>query len=163
MDVNEQAGHNGVEYAAGKGIPVVVMEPIRGDALSNRPPEAVSKVWESSPFKRTPAEWALQWVWNQPEISMVLSGMSTMSQVVEYVAAADRSQPGKMMKDELETIEKVRQAYKKSVPIPCTGCRYCQPCPNGVEIPTIFDMYNEAAIHDNFSSVGMGCMVLSKD
>ncbi len=101
MDVKNQAGRRGVEYAAGKNLAIVVMEPIRGGLLAKTPPpEAVARVWQTSNIKRSPAEWALQWVWNQPEISIVLSGMSNMQQVEENLAAAERSSPGKMTKAE---------------------------------------------------------------
>jgi predicted aldo/keto reductase-like oxidoreductase len=149
MDVENQAGRKGVEYAAGKGLAIVVMEPVRGGKLS-RPPEAVKRVWESAMKQRTPVEWALQWVWNQPEISVALSGMSTMEQVVENVALADRSGPGKLTEEELKLYGRVREAYRGLIPIPCTACRYCQPCPNGVEISAIFEIYNEAAMYEDF-------------
>lgn len=147
VDVDYQAGRRGVEYAAGKGLAVVVMEPIRGGRLSKEPTEQVAKVWRSAPQKRSLAEWALLWVWNQPEISVALSGMSAMEQVVENVAVASRSRPGILTADELALIGRVREAYRGSTPIPCTACEYCMPCPNGVEIPRIFEMYNEATVY----------------
>ncbi len=147
VDVDNQAGRRGVEYAASRGMAVVVMEPIRGGRLSRKPPEQVAKLWSSAPKNRSQAEWALLWVWNQPEISLALSGMSTMEQVTENVAIADRSGPGMLTADELALIDKVREAYKGSSPIPCTACGYCMPCPNGVEIPRIFEMYNEAVVY----------------
>ena len=149
MDIDHQAGRRGVEYAAGKELAVVVMEPLRGGLLSKEPPERVAKVWGSAPRNRSRVEWALQWVWNQPEVSVALSGMSTMEQVVENVAAADRSAPGTLTADELALIDRVREAYRGSSPIPCTQCGYCQPCPNGVEIPSIFQIYNEAMIYND--------------
>jgi predicted aldo/keto reductase-like oxidoreductase len=151
MDIKNQAGRRGLRYAAGKGLAVVIMEPIRGGLLAKAPPEAVAKVWRTAPVDRSPAEWALQWLWNQPEVSVVLSGMSTMQQVVENLAAAGRSAPGKMTKDELAFIDRVREAYLGSSPVPCTKCNYCLPCPNGVEIPAIFEMFNEASMYDDFS------------
>jgi predicted aldo/keto reductase-like oxidoreductase len=149
VDVDNQAGRRGVEYAAGKELAVVVMEPLRGGLLGREPPKKVAKVWESSPKNRSRVEWAFQWVWNQPEISVALSGMSTMQQVVENVASADRSGPGTLTADELVLIGEVREAYRDSNPIPCTACGYCQPCPNGVDIPTIFQIYNEAIIYND--------------
>jgi predicted aldo/keto reductase-like oxidoreductase len=147
MDIHHQAGRRGVEYAANKGLAVVVMEPIRGGKLSKKPPEKVAELWRSAPQKRSQAEWALLWVWNQPEVSVALSGMSTMEQVVENVAVAERSGPGLLSVDELALIDKVREAYRGSSPIPCTACGYCMPCKNGVEIPRIFDAYNEAIVY----------------
>jgi uncharacterized protein len=159
MDIKNQAGRRGVEYASSKNLAIVVMEPIRGGLLAKTPlPEAVARVWQTSSIKRNPAEWALQWVWNQPEISIVLSGMSNMQQVVENIASAERSAPGKMTKAELEIIDKVREAYQNISPIPCSKCRYCMPCPNGVEIPDIFELYNEASIYDNIQMAKMRYM-----
>jgi len=149
MDVDYQAGRRGVEYAANKGLAVVVMEPLRGGKLSKEPPESVARVWESASRKLRPVEWALKWVWNQPEISVALSGMSTMEQVVENVAIAGRSRPGMLTAGELKLIDRVREAYSSLTPIPCTDCKYCMPCPSGVEIPGIFQIYNDALIYDD--------------
>ena len=147
MDVEYQAGRRGVEYAAGKGLAVVVMEPIRGGKLSLEPPEQVAKVWDTASKKRSPAEWALQWVWNQPEVSLALSGMSIMEHVVENVAAAERSGSGTLTSEDLALINRVREAYRGLSPVPCTNCGYCMPCPNGVEIPRIFQLYNEGVMY----------------
>jgi hypothetical protein len=149
VDVDNQAGRRGVEYAASKQLAVVVMEPLRGGLLGREPPEKVAKVWEDSAKNRSRVEWAFQWVWNQSEISVALSGMSTMQQVVENVASADRSGPRTLTADELAVIDRVREAYSGSSPIPCTSCGYCQPCPSGVDIPTIFQIYNESIIYDD--------------
>jgi predicted aldo/keto reductase-like oxidoreductase len=148
MDIDYQAGRRGVEYAANKGLPIVVMEPIRGGQLA-RPRGPVAAVWESAARKRSPAAWALLWVWNQPEISVVLSGMSSMEQVVENVALADSARPGVLSPEELAVIDRAREAYKGLGPIPCTDCRYCMPCSSGVEIPEIFRVYNEAMIYED--------------
>jgi len=149
MDVDYQAGRRGVEYAAGKDIAVVVMEPLRGGKLTQEPPDSVAKVFESAPGKRSLAGWGLMWVWNQPEISVVLSGMSTMEQVVENVALAEESDPGMLDAEDLGIIDRVREAYHSLIPIPCTACRYCMPCPNGVDIPAIFQIYNDAVMYND--------------
>jgi len=146
MDIDYQAGRRGVEYGAGKGLPIVVMEPIRGGQLA-RPRGPVAEVWASAAPKRSPAAWALLWVWNQPEVSVVLSGMSTMGQVVENVALADSARPGILGPEELALIDRVREAYRGLIPIPCTACKYCMPCSSGVEIPDIFEMYNDAIMY----------------
>ena len=148
MDVDYQAGRWGVEYAASKGLAVVVMEPIRGGQLA-KPRGPVAEVWESAARKRSPAAWALLWVWNQPEVSVVLSGMSTMEQVVENVALADSARPGILGPEELTLVDRAREAYKGLAPIPCTGCKYCMPCSSGVEISSIFQMYNDAMIYED--------------
>ena len=135
-------GTRGLEYAASKGLGVVVMEPIQGGNLAVNPPEEIQAIWDQAEIKRTPAEWALQWVWNHPEVSVVLSGMSTMEQVIENVESANRSGPNTLTEKELELIEKVRRKYLEYGFIGCTGCRYCMPCPQGVAIPEIFAFYN---------------------
>ena len=148
MDIETQAGRNGVEYAANKGLAVVVMEPLRGGKLGKQP-EPVMKIWDSVSHKRSPAEWALLWVLDQPEISVALSGMSTMEQVVENVQVASRSAPGMLTDEELALYDRVREAYQGLSPIPCTACGYCMPCPNGVDIPRNFQIYNDAVMYDD--------------
>ncbi|MBE0430777.1 MAG: aldo/keto reductase [Dehalococcoidia bacterium] len=148
MDEEYQAGRRGVEYAAGKGLAVVVMEPVRGGRLAGAP-GPVAEVWDSAAQKRSPAEWALLWVWDQPEVSVVLSGMSTMEQVVENVALAGRARPGMLTPEELAVIDQAREAYKGLAPIPCTTCGYCMPCSSGVEVPRILKMYNDAIMYNN--------------
>ena len=142
-------GRRGVEYAAGKGLALVIMEPLRGGNLARKPPAPVAEIFETAVDKRTPAEWGLRWIWNQPEISVVLSGMSTMEQVVENIASADHSQPGFLKHDEISLIKQVRESYEKLSPIPCTGCNYCIPCPHGVKISSIFRIYNEMKLYEN--------------
>ena len=148
MDIEYQAGRRGVEYAAGKGLPIVVMEPIRGGQLA-KPQGQVAELWENAPEKRSPAAWALLWVWDHPEVAVALSGMSTMEQVVENVALADSARSGMLSPEELAVIDRVREAYKGLVPIPCTDCRYCMPCSSGVRIPIIFEIYNDAMIYED--------------
>ena len=142
MDQDYQAGRKGMKYAAQKGLAVVVMEPIRGGQLVDPPPR-VQKIWDRSPIRRTPAAWALQWLWDQPEIALVLSGMSEMSHVVENVREAERAEAGLLSGEEHAVLEQVRQAYQELALIPCTGCEYCLPCPEGVGIPRILEIYNE--------------------
>jgi uncharacterized protein len=148
MDVDFQAGRRGLEYAAGKGLAVVVMEPLRGGGLARTPPGPVADVFQSDPKGRTPAEWALRWVWNQPAVTLALSGMSTPEQVVENLAVAEDARADELAAADLELIERVREAYRDYRPVPCTDCGYCQPCPSGVAIPEIFSIYNDATIYD---------------
>ncbi len=147
MDVEYQAGTRGLQYAAEKGLAVVIMEPIRGGQLAKKPPESVTKLLEMAPVHRTLAEWALQWVWNHPEVSVALSGMTTMQHVIENLESADHSDAGTLAEKELSLIDKIREAYQKLSPIPCTDCKYCMPCPNSVEIPFILEYYNDAIIY----------------
>ncbi len=143
MDTEYQAGTRGLKYAASKDLAVVVMEPIAGGALALKPSPEIQAMWNESKIKRSSAEWALQWIWNQSEVSVVLSGMSTMEQVIENVRSASRSGPGTLTEKELSLISMVREKYLEYGFIGCTGCRYCMPCPEGVDIAEIFAIYNE--------------------
>jgi uncharacterized protein len=151
MDTEYQAGTEGLRYAADRGLAVVIMEPIRGGALAKEAPESISRVFSRAPVKRSPAEWALQWVWNQPEVAVVLSGMSTMGHVTENLASADRSGVGRLSEVETTLIDRVTEAYRALGPVPCTGCKYCMPCPNDVNIPGVFGIYNDAAIYQDIN------------
>ena len=152
MDIEYQAGIKGLQYAAEKGLAVVIMEPLRGGQLTTKIPKSVAEFWESADIRRTPADWALQWIWNHPEVSVTLSGMSTIQHVIENLDSADRSGAGILTDDELILIDNVREEYRRLAPVPCTNCKYCMPCPNGVEINTIFEYYNESIIYDNPSA-----------
>jgi len=147
MDIAFQAGREGLRYAASKGIAVVVMEPLRGGSLARNVPEAVQNLWESAGAQRSPADWALQWVWNHPEVSLLLSGMTAMEHVVENLESAEHSGVGTLTGEELRLVDRVREAYRALSPIPCTDCKYCQPCPSGVDIPRIFENYNNAIMY----------------
>ena len=147
MDVDYQAGRRGLRYAADRGLAVVIMEPIRGGRLVD-PPRGVRDIWEQAPLQRSPASWALHWLWDQPEVSLVLSGMSTLSHVEENVAAAAESRVGLLGEEEKDVIREVRQAYQKLSLIPCTGCEYCLPCPNDVAIPRVLNIYNDSIMYD---------------
>jgi uncharacterized protein len=142
-DPDYQAGTRGLKYAASKGIAVIVMEPIAGGRLAVKPPEQILNLWNEAKTKRTPAEWALLWVWNHPEVSLALSGMSTMQQVEENVKTASQSGINMLAEEELALIERVASEYKKLGYVGCTACRYCSECPQGVDIPTIIRLYNE--------------------
>jgi len=147
MDVEYQAGIKGLKYAAKKGLPVAIMEPLRGGQLAKEPPESVARFFTKAPERRSPADWALQWGWNHSEVSVVLSGMTTMQHVEENLVSADRSAPGSLTDTELSLIDQAREAYRELSPIPCTMCRYCMPCPNGVIIPRILELHNDAIIY----------------
>ncbi len=147
MDIENQAGTNGVQYAASKGLAVVNMEGLLGGRLVDAPAE-VQALWDSVPAKRTPVEWALQWLWSQPEISVVLSGMSTMEQVEQNLVSADAAGVGTLTDEELALVAQVREKYNELCPIPCTDCKYCMPCPNGVEIPRNFSNYNQGNMYN---------------
>jgi predicted aldo/keto reductase-like oxidoreductase len=150
MDVETQAGARGVGYAASRGLAVVVMEPLLGGRLANLPP-SVRAVWEASAYSRTPVDGALQWLWNQPQVSVVLSGMSTLEQVEQNLASADASAAGSLSTDELAVVDRVRETYQAFRAIPCTQCRYCMPCTKGVDIPFNFYLYNFGLMYERAS------------
>jgi predicted aldo/keto reductase-like oxidoreductase len=148
MDTDFQAGAEGLHYAASKGLAVVVMESLRGGKLALDLP-ATKPIWDTASSKRTPADWAFRWLWNQPEVSVTLSGMGTLQQVEENIASANASGPNQLNVEELAMFDQAREAIKSRSPIPCTRCEYCLPCPNGVNIPLNFDTYNQAAMFDD--------------
>ena len=150
LDIEFQAGTAGLKYAKSKDIAVIIMEPIKGGKLAipedklDLYPE-IKKALELSKIKRNTPDWALQFVWNHPEVSVVLSGMSTMQQVVENVDSANKSEINILTEDELATISELREAYGKYNVAPCTSCGYCVPCPNGVSIPFVLGLLNDLA------------------
>jgi predicted aldo/keto reductase-like oxidoreductase len=147
MNGDYQAGDRGLEYAASQGLAVVIMEPLLGGTLAN-PPQSIQALWDTALKKRTPADWALQWLWNQPQVSVALSGMSTMQQVEENLASASVSGVGTLTEDELALVDRVREGYQGLCSIPCTNCGYCMPCPNGVDIPYNFKLYNDGLMYE---------------
>lgn len=148
LDINNQAGSRGLRYAAEKELAVVIMEPLLGGRLAH-PPHEIQKIWNLAKNNKPAVKWALDWLWDQPEISVVLSGMTTMEQVIENVKYAENSNEKYLSPDELEIYENVRIKYNDLCPIPCTKCEYCLPCENGLPIPQLFDIYNKAVMHDD--------------
>jgi hypothetical protein len=147
MDEKYQAGTEGLKYAAKRGLGIVVMEPLRGGLLAKDVP-GVRGIFEGAKVRRTPAEWGLRWVWNHPAVTVVLSGMSTMEQVKENIAYAQKGLPGSLSREDRAIIGNVRDELASRIKIPCTGCNYCMPCKNGVNIPGCFEFYNQAHIYD---------------
>jgi len=143
FDEHYQAGKEGLRYAASKGLGVVVMEPLRGGKLTGAIPAEVQGLWDSAAQRRTPAEWALRWVWNHPEVSTALSGVSATPQIEENILIADQGAPNSLTPAELDVIDRVTRTYRSMVKVDCTGCAYCVPCPNGVDIPLNFSLYND--------------------
>lgn len=142
LDRNYQAGEEGLKYAYGKGISVVIMEPIKGGKLSN-PSEEIKSIWDLNEIKRTPSEWALRWVLNHKEVSVLLSGMNTIDQVKENIKTVSNALANSLNKKEIELIDKVTNIYEEKIKVGCTGCEYCLPCENNVNIPGIFQLYND--------------------
>jgi predicted aldo/keto reductase-like oxidoreductase len=142
LDEHTQAGVKGLEAAAAKGIPVIIMEPLRGGKLVNLLPEDAKKAMARSGRGWTPAEWAFRWLYNQPAVTVVLSGMNSLEMIAENVATASDARAGTFTKADYAVIEQVRQQIRKTEKVGCTGCRYCMPCPKGVDIPGVFRSYN---------------------
>lgn len=142
MDEHSQAGRKGLVRAHEKGMPVIIMEPLRGGRLVQGLPKSAVKLLEREEPRRSPAEWGVRWLWNQPEVTVVLSGMNDASQVEENVRIASQTEAGCMDKNEMEVIEKVKAEINHCMKVPCTGCGYCMPCPGGVDIPGCFSAYN---------------------
>lgn len=143
MDEHNQATKDGLLLAASLGIPVIVMEPLRGGKLVTHLPEQVKKAFMDSDPSRSPAEWALRWVWNHPEVTVVLSGMSDEAQASENIRIAGEVTPGSLTDQELAVFEQVKAELLARTKIPCTACGYCMPCPFGVDIPGCFSCYND--------------------
>ncbi|MBQ4551710.1 MAG: aldo/keto reductase [Clostridia bacterium] len=147
LDINEQAGLRGLRLAGRRGVPIVVMEPLRGGALASPPPE-VKKILERYPEKHSAHDWAFRYVGHFKEVAVQLSGMSTREMVDDNLKIFDDITPGCLSERDQRMIGRLRAAYKKRMPIPCTGCAYCVPCPKGVRIPKIFSVYNESKMFD---------------
>ncbi len=142
LDEHTQAGRRGLQYAAAKGIPVIIMEPLRGGRLVKFMPDSAKKIIEEYPVKRTLAEWAFRWLWNQPEVTCVLSGMNSMEMLNENIGIASEVQIGEFTDADYAMIEKVKDTINRTLRVGCTGCGYCMPCPCGVDIPNTFACYN---------------------
>lgn len=149
MDTGVQATTEGLKYAYSKGTAVVVMEPLKGGKLANPPKEALD-IMNASGINRTPVDWALQFLWNRPEISTVLSGMSSQQMVDENCASADRSGINSLSEAEQEVLSRVADIYRKKILVPCTACNYCMPCPVGVDIPGNFALLNNMSTESSW-------------
>ncbi len=149
LDEKNQAGTKGLEYAASKGLGVIIMEPIRGGMLARFVPPVVKEIWDEALTKRTAAEWALRWIWNHPEVTVVLSGMNDEKHIVENLAVADKAYPNSLTKAELQLVKRAERKYRELMKAGCTGCRYCMPCPEGVNIPVCFELYNSLHMSGN--------------
>ncbi len=142
LDEFNQAGTAGLKYAASKGLGVIVMEPLRGGNLAGDVPVPVQRIWDRSPVSRSSAQWGLRWVWDHPEVTVVLSGMNEEEHLRENLCIASDAYPHSLTPAELELFPDVVSTYRKIMKVACTGCRYCRPCPEGVDIPGCFEIYN---------------------
>lgn len=165
LDEHSQAGRKGLHYAAAKGIPVVIMEPLRGGRLANNLPEKAVKLFEEFEIKRTPAEWAFRWLWNQKEVTCVLSGMNSMEMVEENVKNASGSGVGEFTEKEEQLLKDVVAIIGEKMKVGCTGCGYCMPCPKKVDIPGVFAAYNKSSTDGKRKALleYMLCTVLRQD
>ncbi|MHB0980152.1 MAG: aldo/keto reductase [Thermoleophilia bacterium] len=153
MDRAYQAGEAGLRYAVERGLGVIVMEPLRGGRLAQRIPPVVRAVWHRAEARRSPAAWALRFVWDHAGVSMLLSGMSDIDQVRENLATADEASPGLLTEPEHASIEEAAQAYRSRIVADCTECRYCLPCPSGVDIPRVIAHLNDASFYDDVKGI----------
>lgn len=149
IDQEFQAGKAGLKYAAGKNMGNVIMEPLRGSCLTNNIPSDIQAIWNRAEVKRSLAEWALLFLWDQPEVSVVLSGMSTMNHVIDNINIAEKGYVDVLTDDERNLIEEVREAYIARIHVGCTGCNYCMPCPAGVDIPLNLNLLNDVYTYQN--------------
>lgn len=165
MDEHSQAGRKGLHYAHAKGIPVVIMEPLRGGKLVNRLPEEATRIFEKYPIKHTPAQWAFRWLWNQPEVTCVLSGMNSMEMVQDNVTTASDVKIGEIGPDEEKMLKDVVEAINSKMRVGCTGCGYCMPCPKNVDIPGTFSAYNRRYTESKYGGFFdyMMCTALRKN
>ena len=150
IDEHYQAGTEGLDYAASKNIGVIAMEPLRGGMLVEKLPKKAKKIIENFNVKRSPGEWGLRWVWDSPDIKVVLSGMNDDKIIEENINAASESSPNSLSLEEKQMLEKVKEEFKSKIKVECTNCAYCMPCPQGVDIPTCFSSYNDKSIFGGF-------------
>lgn len=161
LDDENQATLKGIQEAGDKGVGIVVMEPLRGGALA-RPPQEVQALYDAFPVKRSPAEWAFRYVYDLPQVMTVLSGMSTMEQVLENLEIFNHAEPRSMTGEERALLAQVKAAYLSRIKTGCTGCAYCQPCPKGVAIPVIFQGCDNAAMLDRWDGFSRRYQELTK-
>ncbi|MBU3177520.1 aldo/keto reductase [Clostridium estertheticum] len=148
LDENFQAGTEGLEYASKKGLGITIMEPLRGGKLAANLPKEAINVFDKADVKRTPVDWALSWVWNHSEVSVILSGMNEMNQIVENIKTASEVKVNSLTDEELKIVSKVKTVIEEKVKVSCTACEYCMPCPAGVNIPKNFTFYNNHFMFD---------------
>ena len=153
LDEHSQAGRKGLLHAHSKGLPVIIMEPLRGGRLVNRLPEDASKIMASHPLGYTPAQWAFRWLWDQKEVTCVLSGMNSMEMVRDNIQTASAAQVGQLGAGEQDMLKQVVAAINAKMKVGCTGCGYCMPCPKGVDIPGTFAAYNRKYAEGTFSAL----------
>ncbi len=163
MDTEYQAGLEGLEYAADRGIGIVIMEPLRGGSFLKNIPDDIEAIWKSSAEVKSPADAALRFVWNHPGVSTVLSGMTTMQQLEQNLVSADRSEAGGISEGELAVIEKIKKTYRERIIAACTNCKYCMPCPSGVDIPVCLNFLNNTSVYNSVAHFKMSYTMFFDD
>ncbi|OBR96485.1 general stress protein 69 [Clostridium ragsdalei P11] len=153
LDEDYQAGIDGLEYAADKGLSVVVMEPLKGGLLSGNLPEDINNIFNKSKVKKSSVDWALSWVLNHPEVSILLSGMNSLAQVNENISIASKSLPNSISEEDMDLIEQAKEKFNALMKIKCTRCGYCSPCKVDLDIPNIFSMYNNYFMYKSKESI----------
>jgi predicted aldo/keto reductase-like oxidoreductase len=157
MDVKHNPGANGIRWASEQGLAVVVTQPFKGGRLTKEPPEEVGRVWTQSGMERSLAEWALRFVWNHPGVSTVVSDMSSMEQLAENLGVADTAEAESLSISEEVTIGNARDAFHDRQRVPCPFCRPCMPCPEGIDVPRFYEIYNDALIYDDIETARSQC------
>ena len=153
MDEHSQAGRRGLHYAHKKGLPVIIMEPLRGGRLVNRLPDTAKQIFSEYKISRTPAQWAFRWLWDQADVTCVLSGMNSLEMIKDNIATASDVQVGEMSESEEAMLQQVVKAINGKMKVGCTGCGYCVPCPKNVDIPGTFSAYNRVHTEGKFSGL----------
>lgn len=148
MDKEFQAGEEGLRYAAAKGLPVIIMEPLKGGKLTDALPRTVKALWQQADIQRTPAEWAFRWVADHPEVMTILSGMSSQEQLDENLRILSQAEANSLTPKERDIIDQVSAEYNKLIQYSCTACKYCMPCPQKIDIPTVIQFYNEWFLYE---------------
>jgi len=154
LDEDNQAGRGGLQHASSKGMPVMIMEPLRGGRLATDLPKGAIEAFQDAYIQRTPAQWSFRWLWDQPEVTCVLSGMNDMRMLEENIETASTAQIGAFTNEDFKVIARAKQALIDAIKVPCTGCGYCMPCPQGVDIPTCLSSYNNIVIEGKRAAFG---------
>jgi predicted aldo/keto reductase-like oxidoreductase len=146
IDENNQAGRKGLEYATSKGLGIIIMEPLLGGMLAGDLPKEIESIYDGADVKRSNAEWALRWIWNYPQVHVLLSGMNDENHINENIRIASEAYPESFTKKENQIVQDASDTFRRLRAVECTGCQYCVPCPKNVNIPGAFELYNQRSL-----------------